>query len=140
MQCSFCDAPLPGSARYCPNCGTPLANAASGQYMDLKSAGYDAPSGGNAYASGGPWSRGTSTLAVVSFVAGIAAWFAVPLLAAIAAVITGHMARREIRQSAGRLDGDWMAVIGLVLGYAQLIIVALVVSVIVLILSYRFLH
>ncbi len=62
----------------------------------------------------------TSTLAIVSLVAGIVCWFALPLIGAIIAVITGHMAKREIRESMGNLTGDGMATVGLVLGYLQL--------------------
>ncbi len=62
----------------------------------------------------------TSTMAVVSLVAGIAAWLLVPLIGAIVAVITGHMARKEINNSMGQLTGGGMATAGLVLGYVQL--------------------
>jgi len=64
----------------------------------------------------------TSTLAIVSLVLGIVSWFLLPLLGAIVAVITGHMAKREIRDSQGRLTGDGMATVGLVLGYLQLVL------------------
>jgi type IV pilus assembly protein PilA len=37
--------------------------------------------------------------------------------AAIAAVILGHISRGEIRRSAGRLDGDGLALTGLIFGY-----------------------
>jgi hypothetical protein len=72
----------------------------------------------------------TNTLAIVSMVAGIVGWVAIPLLAHIVAVVTGHMARGQIRGSAGAEDGDAFALIGLVLGYLGLIggcIVALLV-------------
>lgn len=62
----------------------------------------------------------TSTLAIVSLVTGIVSWFALPIIGAIIAVITGHMAKREIRESMGNLTGDGMATVGLVLGYLQL--------------------
>ena len=62
----------------------------------------------------------TSTLAVVSLVMGIVSWIALPVIGAIAAVITGHMARNEIKQSLGRITGDGMATAGLVLGYLHL--------------------
>ncbi len=62
----------------------------------------------------------TSSMAVVSLVCGIATWVILPLIGAIIAVITGHMARREIRDSMGRLTGDGLATAGLVLGYLQL--------------------
>ena len=62
----------------------------------------------------------TSSLAIASLVSGIASWFLLPILGAIVAVITGHMAKKEIRESAGQLTGEEMANIGLVLGYAHL--------------------
>lgn len=62
----------------------------------------------------------TSTMAIVSLVSGIVSWFALPLLGAIVAVITGHLAKKEIRNSLGRLTGDGLATVGLVLGYLQL--------------------
>ncbi len=67
--------------------------------------------------------RSTSTLAVVSLCFGIAGWTVLPLIGAIVAVICGHLARREIRQTVSEpLDGDGLAVTGLVLGYAQLVL------------------
>lgn len=62
----------------------------------------------------------TSTLAIVSLVSGIVSWFLLPLIGAVIAVITGHMARREIRESMGAMTGDGMALVGLILGYLQL--------------------
>lgn len=62
----------------------------------------------------------SSTMAIVSLVSGIVSWFALPLIGAVVAVVTGHMAKREIRDSMGRLTGDGMATVGLVLGYLQL--------------------
>ncbi|MFD0726291.1 DUF4190 domain-containing protein [Lysobacter brunescens] len=69
--------------------------------------------------------RKTSTLAIISLVAGICGWTVLPLLGTIAAIITGHMARGEIRRSGGTLDGDGMAMIGLVLGWLQVVITVL---------------
>lgn len=64
----------------------------------------------------------TSTLAIVSLVSGIVCWFILPFLGAIVAVITGHMAKREIRDSQGLLTGDGMATAGLALGYLHLVL------------------
>lgn len=61
--------------------------------------------------------RQTSTLAVVSLVSGILGWTLLPLLGTIVAIITGHMARKEIRNAPDRLEGDGLAVGGLVLGW-----------------------
>jgi hypothetical protein len=62
----------------------------------------------------------TSTLAIISLISGIVSWFLIPFIAAVAAVITGHMAKNEIRKSNGMLSGNGMATAGLVLGYVQL--------------------
>ena len=66
--------------------------------------------------------RTTSTLAIVSLVTGLLGWSFVPWLGSIVAVITGHLARTEIRREPERLEGDGMAVAGLVLGYAMLVL------------------
>jgi len=63
-----------------------------------------------------------STLAVASMILGILGWTFLPLLGAIIAVITGHMAKNEIKNSRGQLSGDGMATAGLLLGYTNLIL------------------
>ncbi len=63
-----------------------------------------------------------STMAVVSLVAGIIGWVMLPLIASVVAVITGHMAKNEIRESGGRISGDGLATAGLILGYSSLVI------------------
>ena len=63
--------------------------------------------------------RQTSTLAVVSLIFGILGWILIPWIGSLVAIVTGHLARGEIRRSPGALDGDGMAVAGLVLGYAM---------------------
>jgi hypothetical protein len=65
-------------------------------------------------------SQPTNTLAVVSLVSGILSWIALPLVASIVAVVCGHIARGQIRDSFGREGGDGMALTGLVLGYVNL--------------------
>ena len=77
-------------------------------------------------------SRQTSTLAVVSLVAGILGWTLVPFFGSIAAVICGHLARKEIRQQPDRLEGDGLAIAGLVLGYLAIAMAVLAVVAIVL--------
>ena len=59
----------------------------------------------------------TSSTAIVSLVFGILCWVALPFIAAIVAVVCGHVARREIRSAApGTVEGDGLAVAGLILG------------------------
>jgi hypothetical protein len=64
----------------------------------------------------------TSNLAIISLVSGILGWTILPWIASIVAIVTGHMARAEIRRSAGTMEGDGLAVAGLVLGYAMVVI------------------
>lgn len=61
----------------------------------------------------------TSNFAIASLICGLLGWTILPLLGSIAAVITGHMARKEIRFHPG-MEGDGLAVAGLILGYSCL--------------------
>ena len=65
-----------------------------------------------------------SGLAIASLVTGILAWVLIPILGAMIAIITGHLAKREIRESNGMLSGDGMATAGLILGYINLLLIA----------------
>lgn len=67
--------------------------------------------------------RSTSVLAVVSLIAGLLGWTVMPVIGSIAAIITGHMARREIRDNPD-IDGGGMALGGLLLGYAMVVVLA----------------
>jgi hypothetical protein len=70
--------------------------------------------------------RTTSTPAIISLVFGIICWIAIPFIGAIVAIVCGHVARAEIRRAApGSIDGDGLAVAGLILGYAHLALIAL---------------
>ena len=62
----------------------------------------------------------TNTLAVISLVFGILGWTALPLIGGIVAIITGHIARKEIRQSGGVEEGDGLATAGIVLGWVSI--------------------
>ena len=66
----------------------------------------------------------TNTLAVVSLVTGIISWFLCPFIGGIVAVITGHVAHGQIKQSGE--SGAGMATAGMVLGYIHLAAVALI--------------
>ncbi len=76
--------------------------------------------------------RPTSNLAVFSLVAGLLGWTLLPWLGSIAAVVMGHMARAEIRRSAGALDGDGFAIAGLVLGWTMIVISVLTILAVIL--------
>ncbi len=64
-----------------------------------------------------PQYRQTSSLAVISLVAGILGWTLLPFLGSIGAVVTGHLARARIRREPARYDGDGIAIAGLLLGW-----------------------
>jgi hypothetical protein len=76
--------------------------------------------------------QSNSTLAITSMILGILGWTALPLLGSIIAIITGHMAKNEIRKSRGRLSGDGMATTGLVLGYANIALGLCICTIVIL--------
>jgi len=69
-----------------------------------------------------PPAKPSSNMAIASLVLGILGWTLAPGLASIGAIITGHMAKNEIRNSLGQLGGDGMATAGLIMGYASVVI------------------
>ena len=76
----------------------------------------------------------TSSLAVVSLIFGVLAWVFLPFLGALVAVICGHAARSEIRREPpGAIEGDGMALAGLVLGWIQLALTIIVIGIIILV-------
>lgn len=70
-----------------------------------------------------PPPKPTSTMAIVSLITGITGWTILPMIGSLVAVITGHMAKSEIKKSMGSLGGNGMATAGLVLGYLPLALV-----------------
>src|SRR5207245_709492 len=80
-----------------------------------------------------PAQRPINSLAIVSLVAGIAGYVIPhPFIAGLVAIVTGHMARRQIRQTGE--SGSGLALAGLLLGYVHLVLSILVVGLIVLVL------
>jgi hypothetical protein len=74
----------------------------------------------------------TSSLAIISLVSGLLGWTLLPWLGSIAAIITGHMARAEIRRDAETVEGDGLAIAGLVLGWSMVILSILAILMIFL--------
>ena len=58
-----------------------------------------------------------SSMAIVSLVTGILGLTIFPLIGSIIALITGSMAKKEIRASRGALGGEGMAKAGVILGW-----------------------
>jgi competence protein ComGC len=61
-----------------------------------------------------------SPLAIWSLVFGILSLVGCSIVAGIPAVICGHMGRKRIRQSAGALGGNGLALAGLITGYVSI--------------------
>ena len=67
----------------------------------------------------------TSAWAIVRIIAGVLGWLGVFGLGGIVAVICGHIAKSEIRGGMGRVGGDGIATIGLILGYLNIALVVI---------------
>jgi len=78
----------------------------------------------------------TSSLAVVSLIFGILAYVFLPGIGALVAVICGHSARSEIRRAPpGSIDGDGIALAGLILGWIQIGLALIALAIVVLIIA-----
>jgi len=64
----------------------------------------------------------TSTLALVSLIAGIVGILFFPFIGGIVAIVTGNMARKETRSFPPTHSGDGMATAGMVMGWLSLLI------------------
>lgn len=141
MFCYHCGATQPDKTAYCSNCGRPVqgpaqpgtpstsssqgpaqsAGTATGVQPSLTSAAPSPaqPARPQAYQPyvGEPQTDGKAT---GSLVLGILSLLCFSFLAGIPAVILGHMSRKNIRQSMGRLKGDGMALAGLIMGYVSI--------------------
>lgn len=71
--------------------------------------------------------RQTSSLAITSLVSGLLGWTFLPLVGSLVAIVTGHMARAEIQRSNGQMEGDGLAIAGLVMGWLVIAISALTI-------------
>ncbi len=66
----------------------------------------------------------TNVLSIISLVLsllGVLATFIIPIVAQIAAIICGHIARSQIRRSGGAETGSGMALAGLIISYLSII-------------------
>jgi len=68
----------------------------------------------------------TSTMAIISLIAGILSFFMLPVLGAVVALITGYAARKETRAVPPQASGDGMATAGIVLGWIHVGLVVVV--------------
>jgi hypothetical protein len=83
--------------------------------------------------------RPTNSLAVVSFVVGIASYVALPLVGGIVAIVLGHLARGQIRRTGE--SGSGFALAGLILGYVNVVLTVIAfaaLAIVVAIAGYSF--
>lgn len=109
--CAFCGKEISDRAPVCPNCGHPQGPAAPGT------------------ASGGAQGR-TEGNAIASLILGIAAFVVCPLIPAILAVVFGNKAKQNIANDPS-LEGEGLAKAGVILGWINIGLSALVVVLIV---------
>ena len=102
IPCKHCGESNPADSTYCEKCGHPLATAAAIPAAAVPAAAVAAR---------------TNSLAVASLLLGLLSPF--PLFG-ILAVVFGHVARAQIRKSAGAQKGAGLALAGLILGYLWL--------------------
>ncbi|GAB3166369.1 hypothetical protein GCM10027059_25300 [Myceligenerans halotolerans] len=123
----------PGGPTYQPGAPTPPPGAPQpGQASPYAAGGvppsaYPTPAPGMQYA-GQHYPK--NSLGVWSLVLGILSWFVCPVIASIAAIITGHMSRRATRE--GLADNGGLGLAGIILGWASLIlsVVAVIIFVV----------
>jgi type IV pilus assembly protein PilA len=110
MNCPYCAEPIADDSRFCPKCGTQMGSPLpdSPLYRQPVPPGFRAP---------------TSGKAIGSFICSLFFFF---FPASVAAVILGHLSLGEIRRSAGRLKGQGLATVGLVLGYLGIAAIPLI--------------
>jgi len=70
--------------------------------------------------------RRTNVLAVISLVAGLCGFTLVPVMGSIVAVVTGHLALGQIRDTGE--EGSTLAKAGLWLGYVAIALMVLVIT------------
>jgi type IV pilus assembly protein PilA len=150
MFCYHCGATQPDNTTYCSNCGRPAKGAAQSQTPSATSAPATFAPGAQpsstpsptqpSTAPGSQWLNvppmaqparppayqpyvgqpQTDGKATGSLILGILSLLCFSILAGIPAVILGHISRKNIRQSMGRLKGDGMALAGLIMGYISI--------------------
>jgi type IV pilus assembly protein PilA len=115
QTCFRCAASVQEGVSFCPSCG----NAVTGIAAPMVGRSPISPADSVAYV--GP--QETSGKATASLICGILAYLILPFLAAIPAIVLGHLALSDIKKRAGQLKGNGLAIAGLVMGYAQMVFI-----------------
>ena len=67
----------------------------------------------------------TNVLAVVSLISSLLSWVLIPVIGAIVGVVCGHIARGQLRYQPNE-SSNIMALLGLIIGYVQLVFAVVV--------------
>jgi type IV pilus assembly protein PilA len=131
MFCSKCGATMPDIAAACPQCGAAVASAPPAPAPAAAAApapGRVAPAQWQPAPPARPYPghQETEGKAVGSLILGILAMFPFGFLTGIPAIILGHLSRKSIRESLGRLRGEGMALAGLIMGYISIAFIPVV--------------
>jgi type II secretory pathway pseudopilin PulG len=150
MFCFKCGASMPEDATVCPQCAAPVQvmptpppppqqpatpnPAATSAWLNVPPAAAQNP--GQYPPQSQPYRQyqppKTDGGAIASMVLGIASIaLCLTFIAGIPAVILGHISRSKIRKSMGRLQGDGMALTGLILGYISLLFIPIIAAIVI---------
>ncbi len=66
--------------------------------------------------------RKTDDLAIASLVCAVASFTVLPFFAAVAAIVTGFVSRERISKSEGMLEGNGLALTGILVGLLNLVL------------------
>ncbi len=122
QRCPGCGQTISGTERFCPACGQQLQ-----RYQDNLSPAINTTM---------PLVPAhNSRMAIASLICGVMTWilFFIPLLLAIPAVICGHLGHSAVKRGNGAVTGKGIALIGMVLGYAHLVLTVLAFCVLIVI-------
>ena len=110
--CPRCSATVQGTVSFCPSCGNAMSSLPAGLTPQTPLS----PGAPIAYTG----AQETSGKAIGSFICGLF-FFLLPVT--IVAIVLGHLSLSDIKKSAGRLKGQGLAIVGLVLGYMGVVFI-----------------